>query len=94
MTPARSPSYCQEVSDDDLHSIVGCFPPQPHTCLLPITQGSAPLTSLPVPAPLPPPKEVINGNIKIVTEYKIDEDGKKFKVRQGEEVGALVLEGT
>lgn len=31
-------------------------------------------------APLPPPKEVINGNIKIVTEYKIDEDGKKFKI--------------
>jgi len=31
-------------------------------------------------APLPPPKEVINGNIKTVTEYKIDEDGKKFKI--------------
>ncbi|CAO2635943.1 Eukaryotic translation initiation factor 3 subunit G [Lemmus lemmus] len=30
--------------------------------------------------PLPPPKEVINGNIKTVTEYKIDEDGKKFKI--------------
>lgn len=25
-------------------------------------------------------KEVINGNIKIVIEYKIDEDGKKFKI--------------
>ncbi|KAB0400214.1 hypothetical protein E2I00_009502, partial [Balaenoptera physalus] len=34
-------------------------------------------------APLPPPKEVINGNIKTLTEYKIDEDGKKFKVRLG-----------
>jgi hypothetical protein len=33
------------------------------------------------PDPLPPPKEVINGNIKTVTEYKIEEDGKKFKVR-------------
>nr|XP_004667471.2 eukaryotic translation initiation factor 3 subunit G [Jaculus jaculus] len=31
-------------------------------------------------APLPPPKEVINGNIKTVTEYKMDEDGKKFKI--------------
>ncbi|MEJ1287287.1 hypothetical protein NN561_018304 [Cricetulus griseus] len=30
--------------------------------------------------PLLPPKEVINGNIKTVTEYKIDEDGKKFKI--------------
>lgn len=29
---------------------------------------------------MPPPKEVINGNIKTVTEYKIDEDGKKFKI--------------
>uniref|UniRef100_A0A2K6BGZ1 Eukaryotic translation initiation factor 3 subunit G n=1 Tax=Macaca nemestrina TaxID=9545 RepID=A0A2K6BGZ1_MACNE len=26
------------------------------------------------------PSEVINGNIKTVTEYKIDEDGKKFKI--------------
>ncbi|XP_024601794.1 eukaryotic translation initiation factor 3 subunit G isoform X1 [Neophocaena asiaeorientalis asiaeorientalis] len=31
-------------------------------------------------APLPSPKEVINGNIKTLTEYKIDEDGKKFKI--------------
>ena len=46
-----------------------------------------------LPAPLPPPKEVINGNIKTVTEYKIDEDGKKFKVRLGAEVGALALGG-
>uniref|UniRef100_A0A8I6A465 Eukaryotic translation initiation factor 3 subunit G n=1 Tax=Rattus norvegicus TaxID=10116 RepID=A0A8I6A465_RAT len=30
--------------------------------------------------PLPPPKEVINGNIKTVTEYKVEEDGKKFKI--------------
>lgn len=29
-----------------------------------------------------------------MTEYKIDEDGKKFKVRLGEEAGALVLWGT
>lgn len=29
---------------------------------------------------LPSPKETIKGNIKTITEYKIDEDGKKFKV--------------
>uniref|UniRef100_A0A8C3GBB5 Eukaryotic translation initiation factor 3 subunit G n=1 Tax=Cyclopterus lumpus TaxID=8103 RepID=A0A8C3GBB5_CYCLU len=29
---------------------------------------------------LPPPKETIKGNIKTITEYKIDEDGKKFKI--------------
>lgn len=29
---------------------------------------------------LPSSKETIKGNIKTVTEYKIDEDGKKFKV--------------
>ena len=29
---------------------------------------------------LPSPKETIKGNIKTVTEYKIDDDGKKFKV--------------
>uniref|UniRef100_A0A5F8G622 Uncharacterized protein n=1 Tax=Monodelphis domestica TaxID=13616 RepID=A0A5F8G622_MONDO len=31
-------------------------------------------------APLPAPKEVINGNIKTITEYKVEDDGKKFKV--------------
>lgn len=30
---------------------------------------------------LPSPKETVKGNIKTVTEYKIDEDGKKVKVR-------------
>ncbi|XP_062891950.1 eukaryotic translation initiation factor 3 subunit G isoform X1 [Mobula hypostoma] len=30
--------------------------------------------------PLPSPKELIKGNIKTVIEYKIDEDGKKFKI--------------
>lgn len=29
---------------------------------------------------LPSPKETIKGNIKTVTEYKIDDDGKKMKV--------------
>lgn len=29
---------------------------------------------------LPSPKETIKGNIKTITEYKIDDDGKKFKV--------------
>uniref|UniRef100_A0A668U7Q5 Eukaryotic translation initiation factor 3 subunit G n=1 Tax=Oreochromis aureus TaxID=47969 RepID=A0A668U7Q5_OREAU len=29
---------------------------------------------------LPSPKETIKGNIKTVTEYKIDDDGKKYKV--------------
>ncbi|KAF3846194.1 hypothetical protein F7725_003272 [Dissostichus mawsoni] len=29
---------------------------------------------------LPPPKEIIKGNIKTITEYKIDDDGKKFKI--------------
>merc|ERR1739838_1164097 len=29
---------------------------------------------------LPSPKETIKGNIKTITEYKIDEDGKKFKI--------------
>ncbi|KAG9337820.1 hypothetical protein JZ751_027471 [Albula glossodonta] len=29
---------------------------------------------------LPSPKETIKGNIKTVTEYKIDEDGRKFKI--------------
>lgn len=29
---------------------------------------------------LPSPKETIKGNIKTVTEYKIDDDGKKIKV--------------
>ncbi|KAF1379663.1 hypothetical protein EPR50_G00159110 [Perca flavescens] len=29
---------------------------------------------------LPPPKETIKGNIKTITEYKIDDDGKKFKI--------------
>lgn len=65
------------------HLFLAIFPPVPITC------DSVPLTSTPLPAPLPPPKEVINGNIKTVTEYKIDEDGKKFKVRLGKEVGAV-----
>uniref|UniRef100_A0A4W3HRA4 Eukaryotic translation initiation factor 3 subunit G n=1 Tax=Callorhinchus milii TaxID=7868 RepID=A0A4W3HRA4_CALMI len=30
--------------------------------------------------PLPSPKEQIKGNIKILTEYKVDEDGKKVKI--------------
>ncbi|XP_040047795.1 eukaryotic translation initiation factor 3 subunit G [Gasterosteus aculeatus] len=29
---------------------------------------------------LPPPKETIKGNIKTIIEYKIDDDGKKFKI--------------
>uniref|UniRef100_A0A669E3U3 Eukaryotic translation initiation factor 3 subunit G n=1 Tax=Oreochromis niloticus TaxID=8128 RepID=A0A669E3U3_ORENI len=29
---------------------------------------------------LPSPKETIKGNIKTVTEYKIDDDGKKYKI--------------
>lgn len=29
---------------------------------------------------LPSPKETVKGNIKTVTEYKIDDDGKKIKV--------------
>uniref|UniRef100_A0AAY5K8R8 Eukaryotic translation initiation factor 3 subunit G n=1 Tax=Esox lucius TaxID=8010 RepID=A0AAY5K8R8_ESOLU len=29
---------------------------------------------------LPPSKETVKGNIKTITEYKIDEDGKKFKI--------------
>jgi len=29
---------------------------------------------------LPPIKEIIKGNIKTITEYKIDEDGKKSKI--------------
>lgn len=32
------------------------------------------------PGTLPLSKETIKGNIKTITEYKIDEDGKKFKV--------------
>lgn len=80
---------------DDFHSILGLhfslttFPSGPHYQVY----SSIPLTFFPLPAPLPPPKEVINGNIKTVTEYKMDEDGKKFKVRLGEEVGVLVLGG-
>lgn len=30
---------------------------------------------------LPSPKETVKGNIKTVTEYKIDDEGKKVKVR-------------
>lgn len=30
---------------------------------------------------LPSPKETIKGNIKTVTEYKIDDDGRKCKVK-------------
>ncbi|NWV27226.1 EIF3G factor, partial [Origma solitaria] len=30
--------------------------------------------------PLPPPKEVINGNIKTITEYREEEDGRKVKI--------------
>ncbi|ETE64811.1 Eukaryotic translation initiation factor 3 subunit G [Ophiophagus hannah] len=30
--------------------------------------------------PLPPPKEVVNGNIKTVTEYREEEDGRKVKI--------------
>lgn len=33
-----------------------------------------------LPGTLPSPKETIKGNIKTVTEYKIDDDGKKTKV--------------
>ncbi|MBN3291355.1 EIF3G factor, partial [Polypterus senegalus] len=29
---------------------------------------------------LPSPKEIIKGNIKTIIEYKIDEDGKKYKI--------------
>lgn len=69
---------------------LGAASSQRHSLLVP----SAPFPHLfSLPAPLPPPKEVINGNIKTVTEYKIDEDGKKFKVRLGEEVGAPGLGG-
>lgn len=74
---------------DNLHSIPG---PLLFLAILPsvsITCGSVPLISSALPAPLPPAKEVINGNIKTVTEYKVDEDGKKFKVRPGEETGAV-----
>ena len=66
-----------------LHSSPGPSLSPASFLLVPITQGSVPFVSSPLPAPLPPPKEVINGNIKTVTEYKIDEDGKKFKVRLG-----------
>lgn len=34
----------------------------------------------PFTEPLPPPKEVVNGNIKTVTEYREEEDGRKVKV--------------
>ncbi|XP_043442415.1 eukaryotic translation initiation factor 3 subunit G isoform X1 [Prionailurus bengalensis] len=48
---------------------------------IPLATGdTSPEPELVPGAPLPPPKEVINGNIKTVTEYKIDEDGKKFKI--------------
>nr|KAF6479793.1 eukaryotic translation initiation factor 3 subunit G [Molossus molossus] len=48
---------------------------------IPLSTGdTSPEPELLPGAPLPSPKEVINGNIKTVTEYKIDEDGKKFKI--------------
>uniref|UniRef100_U3JZC4 Eukaryotic translation initiation factor 3 subunit G n=1 Tax=Ficedula albicollis TaxID=59894 RepID=U3JZC4_FICAL len=33
--------------------------------------------------PLPSPKEVVNGNIKTITEYREEEDGRKVKVGTG-----------
>lgn len=60
--------------------------PLPPCAPCPVSWGSAPSWSPHfLPAPLPPPKEVINGNIKTVTEYRIDEDGSKFKVGRGGE---------
>uniref|UniRef100_H0XYA7 Eukaryotic translation initiation factor 3 subunit G n=1 Tax=Otolemur garnettii TaxID=30611 RepID=H0XYA7_OTOGA len=44
------------------------------------TRDTSPEPKLLPGAPLPPPKDIINGNIKTVTEYKIDDDGKKFKI--------------
>ncbi|NXB85241.1 EIF3G factor, partial [Vidua chalybeata] len=32
------------------------------------------------PGPLPSPKEVVNGNIKTITEYREEEDGRKVKI--------------
>ncbi|KAK6468925.1 eukaryotic translation initiation factor 3 subunit G isoform X1 [Huso huso] len=29
---------------------------------------------------LPPPKEILKGNTKTIIEYKVDEDGKRFKI--------------
>uniref|UniRef100_UPI000B4D53CF eukaryotic translation initiation factor 3 subunit G-like n=1 Tax=Lonchura striata TaxID=40157 RepID=UPI000B4D53CF len=37
--------------------------------------------------PLPSPKEVVNGNIKTITEYREEEDGRKVKVGTGAQVG-------
>ncbi|NXH52499.1 EIF3G factor, partial [Rhabdornis inornatus] len=39
--------------------------------------------------PLPSPKEVVNGNIKTITEYREEEDGRKVKVGTGGTGGHL-----
>lgn len=43
------------------------------------TTDTVPLSPLPT-GPLPSPKELINGNIKTITEYREEEDGRKVKV--------------
>lgn len=47
---------------------------------LPFFLVSLSLTNILLSGTLPSPKETIKGNIKTITEYKIDDDGKKFKV--------------
>ncbi|NXR07715.1 EIF3G factor, partial [Semnornis frantzii] len=45
-----------------------------------------------VPAgPLPSPKELINGNIKTITEYREEEDGRKVKVSSVAWAASLAL---
>ncbi|EPQ01797.1 Eukaryotic translation initiation factor 3 subunit G [Myotis brandtii] len=54
------------------------------------TGNTSPEPELLPGAPLLVPKEVINGNIKTVTEYKIDEDGKKFKINRDRKASKAV----
>ncbi|KAM6233263.1 LOW QUALITY PROTEIN: eukaryotic translation initiation factor 3 subunit G [Porphyrio hochstetteri] len=52
----------------------GLFP-----CLLPCVVHPPSVSPSPQ-APLPSPKELINGNIKTITEYREEEDGRKVKI--------------
>lgn len=91
MTPVQSLSYCLEVSDVIPASSFLPFDPQAYFSASPHGPGLS-FCHL-SPDPLPPPKEVINGNIKTVTEYKIDEEGKKFKVSWAQTFSGPVCSG-
>ncbi|KAM6364737.1 LOW QUALITY PROTEIN: eukaryotic translation initiation factor 3 subunit G [Pluvialis apricaria] len=49
------------------------------SCCLPHI-GHRPTVPPSLQAPLPSPKELINGNIKTITEYREEEDGRKVKI--------------